>query len=140
MGPVSLALAIAPRATWRYGLRYVGLRESPRPAWLLAELMRHSATDIAEAGRELGRFDSRPWLSTIDVPSAVVLTSQDQAVPPSKQRELAAALRARIFEAPIDHIEITTRAERYNPALLEAIATVRKAAAAGAAAQAVEYA
>jgi hypothetical protein len=61
------------------------------------------------------------------VPSAVVLTSRDQAVPPSKQRELAATLRAPIFEAPIDHIEITSRAERYNPALLDAIAAVRAA-------------
>jgi pimeloyl-ACP methyl ester carboxylesterase len=140
MGPLSLALAVAPRASWRYGLRYVGLRESPWTAWLLAELMRHSATDIAEAGRELGRFDSRPWLSGLDVPSAVVLTSADQAVPPSKQRELAAALGAPTFEAPIDHIEITTRAEQYNPALLEAIAAVREAAAAGARAEAVGYA
>ena len=130
MGPLGLALAVAPRASWRWGLRYVGLRESPQTAWLLAELMRHSATDIAEAGRELGRFDSRPWLSAIDVPSAVVLTSRDQAVPPSKQRELAAALGAPTFEAPIDHIEITARPDRYNPALLEAIAAVQKAGSA----------
>ncbi len=127
MMPMSLALAVAPRASWRWGLRYVGLRESPRSAWVLAELMRHSATDIAEAGRELGRFDSRSWLSRIELPCAVVLTSRDHAVPPGKQRELAAALSARVFEAPIDHIEITTRAELYNPALLEAIAAVRDA-------------
>jgi 3-oxoadipate enol-lactonase len=125
MGPLSLALAIAPRATWRVGLRYVGLRESPWTAWVLAELIRHSATDIAEAGRELGRFDSRPWLSGLEVPSAVVVTTRDQAVPPKKQRELAAALRAAVFEAPIDHIEITARPERYNPTLLRAIAAVR---------------
>jgi 3-oxoadipate enol-lactonase len=127
MAPLSLALAVAPRATWRLGLRYVGLRESPRTAWILAELIRHSATDIAEAGRELGRFDSRPWLSALQVPSAVVVTTRDQAVPPSKQRELAAALRAPIFEAPIDHIEVTSRPQAYNPALLQAIASVRAA-------------
>jgi pimeloyl-ACP methyl ester carboxylesterase len=130
MGPLSLALAVAPRASWRWGLRYAGLRESRWTAWVLAELMRHSATDIAEAGRELGRFDSRPWLSGLEVPCAVVLTSGDHAVPPSKQRELATALNAPIFEAPIDHIEITKRAEAYNPALLEAIAAVREASGA----------
>jgi pimeloyl-ACP methyl ester carboxylesterase len=128
MGPLSLALAIAPRVTWRVGLRYIGLRESPRTAWVLAELIRHSATDVAEAGRELGRFDSRPWLSGLEVPAAVVLTTRDQAVPPRKQRELAAALGAAVFEAPIDHIEITSRPERYNPALLQAIAAVRDSA------------
>jgi pimeloyl-ACP methyl ester carboxylesterase len=146
MGPLSLALALAPRATWRLGLRYAGLRESPRTAWILAELIRHSATDIAEAGRELGRFDSRPWLSALEVPSAVVVTTKDSAVSPSKQRELAAALRAPIFEAPIDHVEITARPEAYNPALLQAIAWVREASQASgdgpvrAAAGAVGYA
>lgn len=132
MAPLSLALAVAPRATWRLCLRYVGLRESPRTAWILAELIRHSATDIAEAGRELGRFDSRPWLSALQMPSAVVVTTNDQAVPPSKQRELAAALRAAVFEAPIDHIEITARPEAYNPALLKAIAFVQEASDASA--------
>ena len=40
---------------------------------------------------------------------------------------LAAVLRASVFEAPIDHIEITSRPEVYNPALLHAIAWVREA-------------
>ncbi len=126
MGPLSLTLAIAPRASWRWGLRYAGLRESRWTSWVLAELMRHSARDIAEAGRELGRFDSRSWLPGVKVPAAVVLTSRDHVVPPSKQRELATALGARVFEAPIDHIEITTKAQLYNPALLEAVAAVRE--------------
>jgi 3-oxoadipate enol-lactonase len=125
MGPLSLALALAPRATWRLGLRYAGLRESPRTAWILAELIRHSATDIAEAGRELGRFDSRPWLGSVDVPSAVVLTSRDTAVPPRKQRELAGALGAQVFEAALDHMELPNRGDVYNPPLLAAIEHVR---------------
>lgn len=125
IGPIGLAMGIAPRATWRWVLRYLGLRESPRTAWMLAEMIRHSSVDIAEAGRELDRFDSRPWLSTVGVPCAVVVTTRDQAVSPKKQREVAAALRASVFEAPIDHIEIASRPEHYNPALLEAIAAVR---------------
>ena len=67
--------------------------------WLLSELMRHSARDIAEAGRELGRFDSRPWAHTITAPVAVALTTRDELVPPRKQRELAEAYRAQVFEA-----------------------------------------
>lgn len=142
MRPLSLALGVAPRTSWRAGLRYVGLRASPQNAWVLSEVMRHSAADIAEAGRELGRFDSRAWLPELAVPTAVVLTTKDQAVPPSKQRELAAAARAPIFEAPIDHIQITSRPERYNPALLQAIAAVRgeSAKAPFAEAHSVEYA
>ena len=59
---VGVPLSVAPRATWGAGLRRVGLRDSPQTAWVLSEMMRHSVLDIAEAGRELGRFDSRPWL------------------------------------------------------------------------------
>jgi 3-oxoadipate enol-lactonase len=128
MGPLGLALGIAPRLSWRWGFAYAGIRRSPKTAWMMAEMIRHSARDIAEAGRELGRFDSRAWLSELTVPSAVVVTTNDDAVPPSKQRELAAALRATIFEAPINHVEITARPQLYNAALLDAIAEVRAAA------------
>jgi 3-oxoadipate enol-lactonase len=98
--------------------------DSPATAWLQSELMRHSARDIADAGRELGRFDSRPWAASIRAPTAVVLTTRDGAVRPSKQRELAAAFNATVFEAPIRHLEIVTQAREYNPVLLEAIASV----------------
>ena len=56
-----------------------------------------------------------------------MLTSRDDAVAPRKQRELAAALRAPVFEAEITHLQITTRPDRYNPALLEALAAVATA-------------
>ena len=35
--------------------------------------------------------------------------------------------RATVFEAPVDHLEITSRATEYNPALLDAVAAVRAA-------------
>ncbi len=124
MGALGLILALAPSFAFRAGLRRLGLPETRATVWLRSELMRHSATDIAEAGRELGRFDSRPWLGTIDVPAAVVLTSRDTAVAPSKQRELADALGARVFEAEIDHLQVVSQVGRYNPELLRALAAV----------------
>jgi len=124
LGLVGLMLSLAPAATWRAGLRRVGLKDSPQTAWLLSEMTRHSVPDIVEAGRELGRFDSRPWLAPLAIPTAVVLTSRDDAVPPRKQHELAGALAAEVFEAPIKHLEITTNAQTYNPVLLRALAAV----------------
>ena len=124
MGGMGLMLSVAPRWSWRSGFRRVGLKDARETAWPLSEMLRHQARDLAEAGRELGRFDSRPWLQSLEVPSAVVLTTRDTAVAPRKQRELAAALGAPIFEAEIAHLQITTRPERYNPALLEALAAV----------------
>ncbi len=125
MGALALALSIAPRETWGWGLRRIGLPVDARSAWLLSELTRHSARDVAEAGRELGRFDSRPWLGSVKVPAAaVVVTSRDTAVPPRKQHELAAALGAQEFDAPIDHMQVLPRNERFNGPMLEAIAAV----------------
>ncbi|MBV9465645.1 MAG: alpha/beta fold hydrolase [Solirubrobacterales bacterium] len=124
MGVLGLSLSLAPRLTWRAGFRRAGFRESRETVWMQSELMRHDAKDMAEAGRELGRFDSRPWLGSIQAPTAVVLTTRDEAVAPSKQRELAAALGAPVFEAPIGHLALVAEPGRYNPALLRALEAV----------------
>ena len=124
MGLFGFGLAAFPARLWTRAFRRSGFPDDPFAAWLQSELLRHSAQDIAEAGRELGRFDSRPWLRPLEVPAAVVLTARDDAVPPGKQRELAAALEAPIFETPIRHLQITTAPKLYNPALLEALRSV----------------
>jgi pimeloyl-ACP methyl ester carboxylesterase len=125
MGILGLTLSLAPRTSWRLGFRRAGLAQNERTIWVQAELLRHSARDIAEAGRELGRFDSRPWLPTVTVPMAVVITTRDEAVPVYKQRELAAAARGPEFEVPIRHMEVVTRAAEYNPVLLQALDALR---------------
>lgn len=125
MGALKLGLSISPRGVWRAGFRQAKIPYSQRTAWWLSELTRHSARDIAEAGRELGHFDSRPWLGSVRVPAASVITSRDRSVAPGRQHELAAAIRATVFEAPIDHLEVTSRAAEYNPALLQALEAVR---------------
>lgn len=130
MGGVGLALALAPRRFWGAGFRRVGFAGNPGIAWVESELIRHSARDVAEAGRELGRFDSRPWLTGVPVRAALVLTTRDDAVPPYRQLELAQALGAPVFEAPINHLDISTAWQTYNPMLLAAIESVRSAGAA----------
>jgi 3-oxoadipate enol-lactonase len=133
MGLLGLGIGLFPRWFWSWGMKRSGIPESPQSAWLQSELLRHSASDIAEAGRELGRFDSRPWLRKLDVPSAVVLTSRDELVPPRKQRELAEALEAEVFDAPIRHIQVSTAGTKYNRPLIEAIEAVSGRTAAQAA-------
>lgn len=125
MGVLGLTLSLAPRSFWRWGFRRARIPEDQRTAWIKSELMRHSARDVAEAGRELGRFDSRPWLGSVSAPIAVVITTRDEAVPVYKQRELAEAANAAVFEAPITHMEIVARAHAYNPALIEALEAIR---------------
>ncbi len=125
MGVVGVMLGLAPRQFYRASFRNAKIRLNERTAWWLSELMRHEARDVAEAGRELGRFDSRPWLTSVTgIPTAMVLTGRDAMVAPVKQRELAEASGATVFEVAIDHLEVTDRADEYNPALISAMAAV----------------
>jgi 3-oxoadipate enol-lactonase len=124
LGLLGLWLSLAPRTTWRVGLRRAGIPQNEQTVWLQSELLRHSSRDIVDAGRELGRFDSRPWLGSITVPTVVVVTTRDELVPVKKQRALAAAARAHVFEAPVRHMEVGWRAAEYNPALLQALSTL----------------
>ena len=125
MGAIGLSLGLAPRQFYRWWFRSAKIQLDEGTAWLLSELMRHEARDIAEAGRELGRFDSRPWMASLTrPPAAVVLTGRDTMVSPAKQRELAQAAAATVFEVPLDHLDVTERPEVYNPALISAVAAV----------------
>jgi pimeloyl-ACP methyl ester carboxylesterase len=121
MAWLRLWLGLAPYELWRGGLRLSGLPDSPETTWVASELVRGSSRDIAEAGRELGRFDARPWLREIAVPAAVVLTKDDRAVPPRWQRDLATGLGAPVFETPGDHFAAAQEVEGFNRALLGAV-------------------
>ncbi len=126
MGLLRIVLALSPIELWRRALIRWGLPDSELTDWIAAELSRGSARDLAEAGRELGRFDSRPWIGSLGAPTAVVLTSRDRSVPPRLQRDLAAAARhAPVFEVPADHFAVSQATERFNAALLRALAALR---------------
>jgi pimeloyl-ACP methyl ester carboxylesterase len=129
MGGLRLALNLFPTAAWQKSLKLAGFPASQTTTWIASELSRGSSRDMAEAGRELGRFDSRPWLRGVDVPAAVVVTSKDRSVPPRKQRELVQLLGAKEFEHPGDHSAVVVRGRQYAAVLVEALAAVREAPA-----------
>lgn len=124
MPALRVALGLGGVGAWQQALKQMGIPEDPRSAWVAAELSRGSARDLAEAGRELGRHDARPWLSGLTQPAASVVTSADRSVPPSFQRELAAGLSAEIFEVPADHMAAATHPAEFQAALLAALASV----------------
>jgi pimeloyl-ACP methyl ester carboxylesterase len=131
MAGLRLALGLAPESLWRRGLRAAGFPQSAVTTWTAAELSRGSAVDIAEAGRELGRYDSTAWIAGVDAPAAVIVTTEDTGVPPAKQRALAAAMRAPTFEVRGDHGAVIVKADAFNPQLLAALDAVRDPRAAG---------
>jgi 3-oxoadipate enol-lactonase len=132
MAALRLAMGLAPESFWQRGLKLGGFPASPVTTWTAAELSRGNSVDIAEAGRELGRYDSSTWIAGIDAPGAVIVTTKDTAVPPSKQRALAAAMSAPLFEVRGDHSSVITRAEDFNAQLLRALDAVRDPRAAAA--------
>jgi pimeloyl-ACP methyl ester carboxylesterase len=100
--------------------------------WIISELERSDPRAIAEAGREMSRFNSRSWLAEIEAPVAVIVPTHDQLVPPAFQRALAENIPgARLFEVEGDHVVVGANPDHYMPVLLEALADVARRAAAG---------
>jgi len=128
MSAIRLLLGIAPVRFWRWLLGAARLPRGATRDWVAAELTRGSSVDLAEAGRELSRYDARPWIARLrDLPSAVVVTTRDRSVLPRKQRGLAAALGARTFEVRGDHFAVTAVPEAFAAALLAAVDDVDRA-------------
>jgi pimeloyl-ACP methyl ester carboxylesterase len=125
MAGLRLALGLAPESLWQRGLKAGGFPQSAVTTWVAAELSRGSSVDIAEAGRELGRYDATSWMASVDAPGAVIVTTKDTAVPPAKQRALAAAMHAPVFEVHGTHGAVIVRAHEFNTQLLAALDAVR---------------
>jgi pimeloyl-ACP methyl ester carboxylesterase len=107
----------------------------PLLPWMIGEADRGSAEDVAEAGRELSRFDARRWLPALDVPAAVIVTLRDALVPVANQRDLVAHLGPhgahRVYDLDVDHDAMITRPAAFVPALVAAVREVIEAAQPG---------
>jgi pimeloyl-ACP methyl ester carboxylesterase len=97
--------------------------------WLAAEFRRGLARELADAGRALSLYDAQPWAGQLGLPAAMLITTRDRLVRPSKQRELAEALRAHVIEIDADHDLPLVRGDEY--ARLTGLAVDTAAAAAG---------
>ena len=80
-----------------------------RPAgfleWAAAEMRRHDLRMLTEAAHSITRFDSRPWLGDIDVPTAVLRTNRDRLVNPAHQTAFVTCIPdARLVEHDDGHI------------------------------------
>jgi pimeloyl-ACP methyl ester carboxylesterase len=93
--------------------------------WGLEQVRRHDLAAIVEAGRELGRFDSRHWIGRLDVPVSVVVNDDDEVVPTRRQHDLAARITgAHVRVVRGGHSVCTSHPERFVPALVEACRSV----------------
>jgi pimeloyl-ACP methyl ester carboxylesterase len=107
----------------RYLVRHDATLEPYLP-WIVAETRRNDPTDITDAGYALARYDARPWAASIDVPTAVVLTTKDRMVSPGRQRALAKATRAQTFTIAGGHMCFLDQRKQFGDATRQAVDAV----------------
>jgi 3-oxoadipate enol-lactonase len=132
MSVLGFGLRLFSPRVYSGALRRGGFANEDVVSWLMGELMRHDPAAMAEAGREMARYNSRPWIGTLPMPVVVLCTSQDDLVPPPDQRALAAAIPgAELIETGGDHYAVGRHPD-YMPNLLRSIGRVVERAGEGA--------
>jgi 3-oxoadipate enol-lactonase len=117
--------------------RILGARldATPLGQWVAAELQRNDSATVLQAGWSIGRFSSAKWIGGVDVPTAVVVTTHDSVVSPTRQVHLAQAIPgASVIKVAGDHGVCVTDPQRFVPALLTAVQRVSAASTSRAAA------
>ena len=104
------------------GLTLLGPVNDPATAaWARAQLRRTPLGTALSAIQAVCEFSSHSWISQVDVPTAVVITTQDRIVPASRQRKLAGAIPgASIHEVDADHAVCITAPQMFAQVLLQA--------------------
>jgi 3-oxoadipate enol-lactonase len=111
----------AARAT----ARALDLSPSDIHEWALHEFRSTSPWAIGQALAALGQHHSRPWITKIDVPTAVVVGTKDRVIEPSRQLALAQAIPgATVHDVDAGHAMCVLEAEKFVPVVVEAVNTV----------------
>jgi pimeloyl-ACP methyl ester carboxylesterase len=129
---LSLAASLTPPGLRRLAVGRIltnRLADTPLGEWAASELRRNNPAALLQAGAALTRYDARPWLGGVDVPTAVVVTTLDRVVAPESQLALAHSIpNAQVFEARGDHGVCAMRPDRFVPPMLAACQHVARQA------------
>jgi pimeloyl-ACP methyl ester carboxylesterase len=119
----SVVLSSLPAEVRRQGLNFL-LRQRITPdvaPWAVSEWQRADLSALIQGGLALGRFDSRPWIGEIDVPTSVVVTTLDATVSPRRQWLLAEGIPgAASFTVAGDHRVCADEPRLFVPVVLDA--------------------
>lgn len=92
------------------------------------ELLGHEPATVIQAAEAVTGFSSHDWIGKVDVPTAVVVTTLDELVPPARQRKLAESIPgADVFEVAGDH-DSCVRRDDFAPTLVRACVAVAERA------------
>ena len=94
-------------------------------AWGRQEFRSTSAWCAPAVLAALGQFNSAPWISRVDVPTSVVVTTRDHTIPTRRQLRLADAIPgADVVAVDGGHGALVLQADRFGPAVAAAAASV----------------
>lgn len=125
-GLAAVARVTTPQARARITEQlYLSRKSTQWGDWAISEASRHDWRAVAEAGSALGTYNARDWITTVDVPTSVVITMQDNVVPVRRQERLFEAIPdAEAYRVDGDHGVVAAPDERFNVVLLRAIRSV----------------
>ncbi|WP_280249518.1 alpha/beta fold hydrolase [Nocardia abscessus] len=105
-----------PQVTWTRGRL---------DRWALDEFRSTSGWALTQVLAVVGRFDATTWLRDLTMPTAVVITTRDRAIPVYRQMEMATMIPgASTHLVAAGHASCVLEADRFVPVLLEACETV----------------
>lgn len=125
-GAAALARQLPLRVRNAAGMREAARRTGQQLfAVVASELSGHDWALVTEAGARIMAFDSRPWIGSIDVPTAVVVTVDDTVVPAFRQFTLADTIPgAQLLTMTGDHSVCLREPERFGRILTQAVGFV----------------
>ena len=105
-----------------FGMALLGRVDDPATArWARAQLSRTTLATVVSATHAVCEFTSDSWISQVDVPAAVVITTRDRVVPPGRQLKLARAIPgASVHYVDAGHGACISAPQLFARALLEA--------------------
>jgi 3-oxoadipate enol-lactonase len=123
-GPVALSSRLLPRRVAKPifdRLIWARTRDSGLQPWVVDEILSGEPRHVLEAGSALSHFDSRGWISQVDVPTAVVVVDGDEIVPTAHQDDMAVAVGARcVLRIEGGHDVCVRHPRRFTRALVAA--------------------
>jgi hypothetical protein len=80
-------------------------RPSSLQRWAAAEMRRHDPRSVLEAGTALGNYNAKRWIGEVDVPTSILVTTEDRAIVPDRQLAMAEAIPgATVHELKDGHV------------------------------------
>jgi pimeloyl-ACP methyl ester carboxylesterase len=107
---------------WVQGRIPVGVRGRPDSfrRWARAEMQRHDWRMVAEAAGAIGTYDASRWIGGVDVPTAVLVTTEDRAVAPVEQARLVLRIPSATLHK-LDDGHVACARPRFGPALRKVV-------------------